>query len=100
MQIGIMSRTFVRPTLGEMLDVVKSYGIQHMQFNLSCAGGALMPDRIDPALCDRVRNEMGSRGITIAAVSGTFNMIDPDLTKRQTGLRRLRELAAARSAAW
>jgi sugar phosphate isomerase/epimerase len=95
MQIGIMSRTFVRPTLGEMLDAVKAHGISCMQFNLSCAGGTLMPDRIDPALCDRVRSEMAARGITISAISGTFNMIDPNLNKRQDGLRRLRELASA-----
>jgi pimeloyl-ACP methyl ester carboxylesterase/sugar phosphate isomerase/epimerase len=34
----------------------------------------------------------------MAAVSGTFNMIDPDLSKRQAGLRRLEELAANCSA--
>ena len=37
---------------------------------------------------------MAARGVTIACVSGTFNMIHPDMQKRQDGLRRLRELAS------
>src|SRR5205085_6328488 len=35
-----------------------------------------------------------SRGIEIVAVSGTYNMIHPDLKVRQAGLRRLRTLAS------
>jgi sugar phosphate isomerase/epimerase len=94
MQIGIFTKTFVRPTLGETLDAVKQHGLGCVQFNMSCAGVPPMPDRIDPDLCDRIRHEMAVRGLTMAAVSGTFNMIHPDLRQRRTGLRRLRELAS------
>jgi len=54
-----------------------------------------MPDAIDPRLCDRIRGACDERGITIAAISGTFNMIHPDVTVRRDGLRRLRTLAAS-----
>jgi sugar phosphate isomerase/epimerase len=54
-----------------------------------------MPERIDGALCDRIRAAATSHGITLAAVSGTFNMIHPDPAKCRTGLERLRVLASA-----
>ncbi|MBI4552393.1 MAG: sugar phosphate isomerase/epimerase [Candidatus Latescibacteria bacterium] len=94
MQIGIMAKTFVRPTLGDVLDVVGRYSLRAIQFSFSCAGLPNMPDRIDPAQVERIHVEMDARAITMAAVSGTFNMIDPDLSKRRDGLRRLREMAS------
>ena len=94
MQIGIMARTFVRPTLEETLDAVAEHGIHCVQFNFTCAGLPEMPEQIDPALCDSIRKEMKARGITMAAVSGTFNMIHPSLLERRNGLQRLRELAS------
>lgn len=94
MQIGIMSRTFVRPTLAETLEAVHAHGLTSVQFDLACAGLPSMPDRIDRETCDRIREKMAERGITMAAVSGTYNMIHPDPEERGRGLLRLRELAA------
>ena len=95
MQLGIFARTFVRPTLEEVLDAVKGHGLNCIQFNMACAGLPSMPDEIDPTLCDRIRRGMAARGLTMVAVSGTFNMIHPDPSERQRGLRRLAVLAAA-----
>jgi sugar phosphate isomerase/epimerase len=94
MQIGIFTRTFVRPTFAETLDAVRAHGIESVQFNLECAGLPAMPDHIDPGECDRIRQEFAARGIRMAAVSGTFNMIHPDPAERHRGLRWLRELAS------
>jgi sugar phosphate isomerase/epimerase len=95
MQIGIFAKTFVRPTLEATLDAVIAHDLHCVQFNMACAGLASLPDDIDGATCDRIRSAMNVRGLTIAAVSGTFNMIHPDLHQRQGGLRRLNVLAAA-----
>ncbi len=95
MRIGILTKTFVRPTLEETLDAVTRHGICSVQFSLSCAGLPELPERIDPGLRERIRGEMGARRIRMAAVSGLFNMIHPDIRKRKDGLRRLRELASA-----
>jgi sugar phosphate isomerase/epimerase len=94
-QIGIFAKTFVRSNLDETLDAVKAHGLDCVQFNLSCAGVPALPDRIDPTLIDYIRAAITDRSITMAAVSGTFNMIDPDIDKRREGLRRLRVLASA-----
>jgi sugar phosphate isomerase/epimerase len=54
-----------------------------------------MPERIDSAVCHRIRIAAAARGVTLAAVSGTFNMIHPDPGQRRAALERLRVLAGA-----
>src|SRR5579859_3272397 len=95
MQIGIFSRTFLRPTLAGVLDAIAGHGIHAVQFNMNCAGVPAMPDQIDPTLSATIRRELAARTITMAAVSGTFNVIHPDPDERRAGMRRLRVLAAA-----
>jgi sugar phosphate isomerase/epimerase len=95
MNIGIFAKTFVRPTLAETLDAVAQHGIRDIQFNMACAGVPSMPDQIDPAQAATIRRELAARGIRMAAVSGTFNIIHPELEQRRAGMRRLRVLAAA-----
>jgi sugar phosphate isomerase/epimerase len=95
MQIGIMTGTFARPTLAETLDAVRAHGLEYVQFDLASAGLASMLERIDDEACDRIRQELATRGVTMAAISGTFNMIHPDPEERRRGLLRLRALAAA-----
>ena len=62
---------------------------------MSVAGLPPMPDEIEPALADRVREAAAERQIDLVAVSGTFNMIHPDEEVRRDGLRRLGVLAGA-----
>ena len=85
MEIGIFSKTFERPTLAEKLDAIAAHGLRAVQFNMDCAGVAEMPEQIDPALCKQIRQEFAKRGLTMAAVSGTYNMVDLDLEQRQIG---------------
>src|SRR4051794_24977153 len=95
MELGIFASTFSRPTLETTLDAVVEHGLSCMQFDLVCAGLETLPDRVDPALARKIRQAVEARGLQMAAISGTFNMIDPDLERRQEGLRRLDVLAAA-----
>ena len=95
MKIGIFAKTFVRPTLEDTLDAVAAHGIPSVQFNMACAGLPSMPDEISAELAGRTRAAHAARGIQMAAVSGTFNMIHPDPAVRDAGLRRLGVLAGA-----
>src|SRR5690349_20357042 len=95
MQLGIFAKTFVRPTLGETLDAVGSHGLDCIQFNFSCVGLPTLPEQIDAELTDKIQRELSTRRLTMAAVSGTFNLIHPDLQKRRDGLARLKVLIAA-----
>jgi sugar phosphate isomerase/epimerase len=93
MRIGVLTRTFARDSIEECLDAVVAHGMDCVQLNLVSLGGPALPERLDPALCDRVREATASRGIAFSAVTGVFNMIHPDVEQRREGLRRLRELA-------
>lgn len=95
MNIGIFAKTFVRPSLEGVLEAVQQHGLTQVQFNMSCAGLSSLPDSIDPVIAQKIYHETQVRNIQIAAVSGTFNMIHPDVKERQSGLNRLRTLAAA-----
>lgn len=94
MQLGIFARTFTRPTLEAIFDAIVAHDLHCVQFNMACVGLPSLPDHIENNIIDRIRMEATSRGITIAAVSGTYNMIHPDPVQRQAGLQRLRVLAS------
>ena len=93
MRIGIFARTFQRPTVEEVLDAVVEQGISDIQFNMISAGLASMPDVVEVATVQGIREAMLARDLTMASLSGTFNMIHPDPAVREEGLRCLRVLA-------
>lgn len=95
MRLGIFSKTFTRGNFEEVFDAVKNNGLYQMQFNMTCAGMPTLPDYIDTGLADRIRNESINRRLTIAAISGTYNMIHPNQEVRKLGLKRLEVLAGA-----
>jgi len=95
MELGVFANTFDRPTLEQTLDAVVASGLRCVQFDMACAGVATMPDEITEQLSDLIRREMASREIEMAAVSGTYNMIHPDASERERGLRGLRGIACA-----
>src|ERR671921_1729868 len=94
-RLGIFAETFARLSPEGAFDALASYGLRGTQFNMSVAGLPPMPDEIDPALADRVRDAAADRNIVLVAVSGTFNMIHPDVGVRRDGLCRLGVLAGA-----
>ncbi|TIU62127.1 MAG: sugar phosphate isomerase/epimerase, partial [Mesorhizobium sp.] len=59
------------------------------QFNLACAGLPSMPDAVPDAAIDTVGAAAKATGISLVALSGTYNMAHPDSRMRQDGLRRL-----------
>lgn len=95
MQLGVFARTYTRPTIEAVFDAVAADGFHAVHLNLSSAGLPSMPERLDPDLLRRIREAAGARGIAIETLSGTFNMIHPELGVRRHGLDRLRVLAAA-----
>ncbi len=95
MRIGIFAKTFSSTSLEGVLDAVIAHGIRETQFNMSVAGLPSMPDEIDPALAVRVREACARRDVTVAALSGTFNMAHSEEEVRRDGLRRLGVIAGS-----
>ncbi len=89
MQLGIFAKTFAAQGATPVLDAVHDAGYQTAQFNLACVGLPSMPTEISAAVCSEISAAAKSTGVSIAAISGTYNMAHPDPTVRAGGLRRL-----------
>jgi sugar phosphate isomerase/epimerase len=95
MQLGIFAKTFATTGALPTLEAVRRAGYATAQFNLACLGLPSMPDAVPPGAPGEIAAASARTGVTIAAVSGTWNMIHPDRAVRAKGLRRLAVLAAA-----
>ncbi len=93
MRIGIFAKTFPRSGLAETLDAVLAHGLTDVQFNLSCVGLPTLPLHFDARLFHEVADALATRGLTMAAVSGTFNMAHPDAANRKANLASFWNLA-------
>jgi sugar phosphate isomerase/epimerase len=92
MQMGIFARTFPRPGLEGTFDAVKSHGLDCLQFNFACLGLPTLPEMIKPELAQGIHAELRARSLSMAAVSGTCNLIHPDSAHRAECLRRLQTM--------
>ncbi len=95
MDLGIFAKTFDRPSVEAVFDAVRDAGLRVAQFNMSCAGLPSMPESIPASRARSIGEAAEERGLNLVAVSGTFNMIHPDPSVREEGLRRLEVLAGA-----
>jgi sugar phosphate isomerase/epimerase len=95
MQLGIFAKTFAVTGALPVLRAVADAGYAAAQFNMACLGLPSMPDSIEPDAARSVAEASGKTGVSIAAVSGTYNMIHPDRSVRVSGLARLEVLAAS-----
>ncbi|HVN05772.1 MAG TPA: sugar phosphate isomerase/epimerase [Bryobacteraceae bacterium] len=78
MHLGIITKTYTRPSLSETLDAVVSQGIRHVQLNLLSASLPTIPAALTAAQCEEIRRALDGRRIIHAALSATFNIIHPD----------------------
>ena len=93
MHLGIFAKTFSRPTFAQTLDAAATHGFSCVQFNFSCVGLPTIPESVAPNVIAQIRKDCEACCISIAGVSGTFNMIDPDVRNRRERLGRLSVLA-------
>ena len=89
MQLGIFAKTFAAQGAIPVLNAVRTAGFETAQFNMACLGLPSMPDDISPDTAKQVAAASLSSGVSIAAISGTYNMAHPDPIVRVVGLRRL-----------
>ncbi|MDP4299993.1 sugar phosphate isomerase/epimerase family protein [Leptothrix discophora] len=95
MQLGIFAKTFPGRDPQTVLAAVRAAGYTATQYNMACSGLAAMPDAIEVPATQAVAQAARDHGIAMTAVSGTYNMIHPDVAVRETGQARLATLAAA-----
>ena len=98
MRLGIFAKTFPGADAVSVLGAVKRAGYSCTQFNMACCGLPAMPDAVSPAEIKSIATAARDTGVTLSALSATYNMIHPDRAVRDIGMRRLRvAVAVARS---
>jgi sugar phosphate isomerase/epimerase len=82
-QLGIFSRTYQLPGMEEICARIAQDGFQTIQFNFSSAGLPSLPNEWPEAIVRDVMASASRSGLTICALSGTYNMAHPDVARRQ-----------------
>ena len=95
MKIGVFAKTFAGREPLTVLKASAAAGYQGVAYNMACSGLEAMPERISDAVITEVVAACRTTGQTIQSLSGTYNMIHPDVAVRQRGHARLEVLAAA-----
>lgn len=90
MELGIFSRTYETSDLEDTYKRMSANGIFHTQFNFSNAGIPTLPENVSDEDMECIRSLTEKYQIKIDALSGTFNMIAPDLEERQKGCEQFR----------
>ena len=85
MELGIFSRTYESKDLEETYRRMTAQGIYHTQLNLGNAGMPILPEAIEERGIEEIRRLTGKYKITLDALTGTFNMINPDAEAREKG---------------
>lgn len=77
MKVGIFAKTWAGSAdLETLFRAAYAYDIESFQFNMCLAGGETLPEKYDVEVVERIRELSQSYGIEIAAMSGTFNLLD------------------------
>lgn len=90
MEIGIFSKTYEASELEEVYRRMTADGIFHTQFNFSSAGLPTLPEEVPEEAVIKIRELTKQYQVKLDVLSGTFNMIAPDLEERQLGCRQFR----------
>lgn len=98
MQLGIFAKTFPEVGAKPVLQAAQNAGYTTVQFNMACLGLPPMPEEIPATTSAEIAGACRETGVTLSALSGTYNMIHPDVAVRADGLRRLAVIIKAAKA--
>jgi sugar phosphate isomerase/epimerase len=83
-ELGIFSRTYQPLGIDKIFAQIAHDGFQTIQFNFSSAGLPSLPKDWPEAIVKGVMASAAQSGLTICALSGTYNMAHPDVARRQS----------------
>ena len=87
MNIGIFSKTYENCTLEEIFKKLADDGIYHTQFNFSSAGLSPLPNYIPEEILEKIKTLSKHYSINLDILTGTFNMIDPNVQARKLSIQ-------------
>jgi sugar phosphate isomerase/epimerase len=81
-KLGIFSRTYQPIGIDRIFAQIARDGFQTVQFNFSSAGLPSLPKDWPEVMIKEVMASASRSGLTICALSGTYNMAHPDVARR------------------
>jgi sugar phosphate isomerase/epimerase len=93
--LGIMTRHVERATIEENAAAIAALGLEVVQLSLESAGLDPLPESLSEHDARHIAGAFRDAGVRIAAVSGTFNVIDPDRAAVERNLERFARLCDA-----
>ncbi|MDG2107888.1 MAG: sugar phosphate isomerase/epimerase [Woeseiaceae bacterium] len=85
MRIGIFAKTYDDADPQTVLSACRTSGFECVQYNMACSGLGSLPDTIPTDVVSELNAAAHATGVSIDAISATYNMTDPDLDRRKTG---------------
>jgi len=92
--LGLLSPEFPSVSLSANLDAIAATGAVSVQFDLASAVGQTFPSELSQEAVEAINAGFSARQLTLAALSGTYNMIDPDPQAREAGAEGLNRVIA------
>ena len=92
--LGLLSSEFPAVSLDTNLNTIAATGAISVQFDLVSAVGQSLPDVLSPHTLEAINVGFSQHHLTLAALSGTYNMIDPNPQARLAGAEGLDRLIA------
>jgi sugar phosphate isomerase/epimerase len=92
--LGLLSPEFPSDSLSANLDAIAATGAVSVQFDLVSAVAHTFPTELSEATIETIKAAFSERQLTLAALSGTYNMIDPDPQARELGAKGLNRVIA------
>src|ERR1700724_3241440 len=83
--LGLLSPEFPSLSLSANPDAIAKSGAASVQFDLASAVGHTFPTELSQDTVEAIHAGFSERRLTLAALSGTYNMIDPDPLARAEG---------------
>jgi sugar phosphate isomerase/epimerase len=93
--LGIMTRHVERPTLEAVAGAIHDHGLGAVQLSLESAGIEPLPSSLSEPEARHIGEVFRDAGVRVAAVSGTFNVLDPDRKQLRENLNRFARLCEA-----
>jgi sugar phosphate isomerase/epimerase len=93
-RLGLLSPEFPSVSLSANLDAIAATGAVSVQFDLASAVGQTFPSELSEDIVEAINAGFCERQLTLAALSGTYNMIAPDRRARDAGAEGLNRVIA------
>jgi len=92
--LGLLSSEFPSVSLSANLDAIAATGAGSVQYDLASAVGQTFPSELSQDCVEAIHAGFSERRLTLVALSGTYNMIDPDPLARAAGAAGLHRVIA------